>query len=248
MQCKLCGKDRKLVKAHIIPRCFFEIAKFQGKSPAIISSSENFSPLRRRIGIYDQNILCRECEDKFQKCDDYACKLLLHGRGNAPKLYDSDSSEVAYVYPEINYHLVKQFFLAVLLRADLSTDYFFQHVKLGPYRQKLIEYFSGSRPLREGDFSLYVFYYPEIKSGPLIVPPDRMLVSDIRFYHFHLGRLGFCIKVDRRPAPKYLGEILLRKGHPLVVIAQQLGGTQLHEIITGMLNNQRNEAYFSTRP
>ena len=246
MKCKLCEKEKKLVKAHVIPRCFFEIAKFQGKSPAIISTSENFAPLRRRIGVYDPSILCRDCEDKFQECDDYACKLLLQDRENAGKLYDSNKSEAAYVYSEIKNELLRKFFLAVLLRAELSTDFFFQHVKLGPYRQRLIQYFNGKLPLSDKDFSVFTFYYPEIKGGPLIVPPDRMQVSDIRFYHFHLGRVGYCIKVDRRPCPNYLEEILLRKSKPLIVIARQFSGTQLHGIVSGMVSNRRNEAYFAT--
>lgn len=245
MKCTLCGEEAKLVKAHIIPRCFYEIPKIQEKSSAIISTSETFSPRWRKIGIYDPKILCQDCEDKFKLCDDYACKLLLHGRDKSSKLYGSDGLEAAYVYSESNYDLLRQFFLGVLIRAELTADFFFQHVSLGPYRQQLIDYFHGRRPLGDKDFSVFIFYYADFNVGPLIVPPNRMQISDIKFYHFHLGRIGYCIKVDRRPCPKYLEPTLLRKGKPLVVIAKQFNGTQLHSVISDIVNNRRNNSYFA---
>lgn len=245
MKCKLCGKEKKLIRAHVIPRCFFEIVSSQVQSPAIISTSEGFRPLRRRIGVYDKNILCRDCEDKFQNCDNYACSTLLRGRENATSMYDSNGVEAVYLYPENDYELLRQFFLSVLLRAELSSDFFFQHVKLGPYREKLRKYFNGTLSISENDFSVFTFYYPELNSGPLLVPPNKMLISGIRFYHFHLGRVGFCIKVDRRPCPRNLEPMLLRRGRPLSVFAKQFNGTHLHEIVIDMLNNPRNAEYFA---
>lgn len=245
MICKLCGKDKKLVKAHIIPKSFYEVKTYGKKTPSLLSNSQSFNPIRRPVGIYDEEILCGDCEGKFDKCDDYAFKKLILERESAQVIVDSNGDEFALMQKEYNYKLIREFILSLLLRAELTTDFFFQHVKLGPYRRKLIDYFNGKYILNGNMFSTYFFYYKEIKSGPLIVPPGKMNISDINFYHFHLGRLGFCIKVDNRSAPKYLDKILIKSNHPLIIVRKNFEGSQLHKIALSFLDNPKNEEYFA---
>lgn len=245
MKCKLCGQDTTLVKAHVIPRCFYEVETFGKHGPSLVSDSPQFSPIKRRIGIYDPRMLCGNCEEDFGHPDDYGCSLLVKQRRDARKVYGSSGVEIAYVYETYDYALLKDFFLSVLLRAELTNDFFFQHVRLGPYRQKLVNYFNRHSPLCEEDFPIFLFYHKEITSGPLIVPPDVMTISGTKFYHFHLGRCGFCVKVDKRPAPTFLAPILLSKNRPLVVVSYKFTGTQIHDVVSKLVNNPNNRKYFS---
>ena len=78
MNCKGCGEDKKLIKAHIIPEAFFMGLRFgNDEVPLIISGKSGEHPKRSPIGEYDKNILCHDCEGVFQKLDDYGARVLL---------------------------------------------------------------------------------------------------------------------------------------------------------------------------
>jgi hypothetical protein len=76
MICKLCGKDEKLIKAHIIPESLWPHRK-QGGKQIVYSSIHKYYPKRSPKGIYDTKILCEHCEKQFSPWDDYAQSLLL---------------------------------------------------------------------------------------------------------------------------------------------------------------------------
>lgn len=57
--CRLCGRSRKLIKAHAIPEAFFRAARGgEPESPLLVSAGD--FPRRATIGIYGQGILCSE--------------------------------------------------------------------------------------------------------------------------------------------------------------------------------------------
>ena len=62
MICKLCGADRKLIKAHVIPAAFFEK---NGNDSAFESFLYTFDltthSKRLPAGIYDKELLCNDC-------------------------------------------------------------------------------------------------------------------------------------------------------------------------------------------
>ena len=61
MECKFCLKDKKLIDAHIIPRCFYEAMRDQGDNRPfqLLSNIKNEHSQKLWIGSYDKNILCR---------------------------------------------------------------------------------------------------------------------------------------------------------------------------------------------
>jgi hypothetical protein len=75
--CKLCQQEvTALVKAHVIPRSFFEIDP-RLAAPRLITNSKGIYPKKIPVGVYDRTIVCGECEKRFSDCDDYAARLLL---------------------------------------------------------------------------------------------------------------------------------------------------------------------------
>jgi hypothetical protein len=78
VKCKGCGNHfDKLIKAHIIPKAFFNLLQFNGKSAKQISDKEGEYDRKVPKGVYDCEILCRSCEDAFLELDDYGSKILL---------------------------------------------------------------------------------------------------------------------------------------------------------------------------
>lgn len=86
--CNWCGESKKLIDAHIVPRAFYP------KTTDIrISSLESERESRSRKGIYDQTILCRECDSHFGKFDDYAARVLRP----APRRKDLLRNEAGFI-------------------------------------------------------------------------------------------------------------------------------------------------------
>jgi hypothetical protein len=72
---KGCYRDVKLIKAHAIPEAFFVGLRHEQNPPRIITDNSGVFPKKAPIGVYDNGILCRDCEDRFQNVDDYGQKL-----------------------------------------------------------------------------------------------------------------------------------------------------------------------------
>jgi hypothetical protein len=195
--CKYCGRLKTLVKSHIIPRSLCDINSF---------------------GICDDELFCKACEDKFMIYDAYAFKIL-NEQGSCRKILHGGHGQVLGAYYEsYDYNKLKLFFMSVLLRAGLSSIFFFKHVKIGPYLGLLKQALDAGKAPAANDFSVFLAYYDEIKKGPVMFPPAQQKIEKIRFYHFHIGHGIFYIKVDRRDTPRELEPIILQPGGRLFLM------------------------------
>jgi hypothetical protein len=82
--CKLCGSEADLIKAHVIPKRFWEIDETRPR-PRIVTNIKGIYPKRIPIGVYDQTIVCENCERGFGDYDSYAADLFSTGRTNLRK-------------------------------------------------------------------------------------------------------------------------------------------------------------------
>jgi hypothetical protein len=216
--CKYCGRLKTLVKSHIIPRSLCDI-----------NSS----------GICDDELFCKDCEDKFMIYDAYAFKLL-HEQGSHRKPWCDGQREILGVYYETyDYTKLKLFFMSVLLRAGLSSVFFFKHVKIGPYIGLLKEALDAGQAPAANDFAVFLAYYDEIKKGPVMFPPAQQKIGKIKFYHFHIGHVVFYIKVDRRDPPAALQPIILRPGGRLFLMKLAPKRATESDILKGIERSHR---------
>jgi hypothetical protein len=76
--CRLCDQTKRLIKAHIIPRKFFEGIKDTEKYAVQINANKALkeSGTFYQAGVYDTEILCEECERRFSDLDGYGWKIL----------------------------------------------------------------------------------------------------------------------------------------------------------------------------
>ncbi|MCD6671175.1 hypothetical protein LT068_19635, partial [Vibrio cholerae] len=79
-----------MIKAHIIPEFFFVSMKSGNKPLKVITNILGVYPKKAPIGIYDRNILCSECENRFQKIDDYALRILIAEEDKQIPVYNDD--------------------------------------------------------------------------------------------------------------------------------------------------------------
>lgn len=227
-QCRLCGKTKKLANAHLIPEAFFrELRNADVKIPTLVTKTPNTFPKKSPVGIYDQEILCSDCELKFTLVDDYGVQILLK------RLYDLfrpivyDNQIVGYQANNINQDLLLRFLVATLWRASVSKQVFFDRVDLGhlePLAKQTIlnpdnpipKQFSAvlSRWLIDKD----CFY----ASRGLMVNPFREKLDGVNFYRFYFGEIVADIKADTRPLPESLRTNALLEQTSVTLITREL--------------------------
>ena len=81
--CLFCGRDRKLIAAHIIPRGFYPSPTEEG-TPRLVTNTEGTWPKKSPTGVYDEEILCAECDGYLGTFDQHALEKLLNTTAKTP--------------------------------------------------------------------------------------------------------------------------------------------------------------------
>ena len=220
MHCKLCGKDKKLVRAHIIPKSLWK-PLFNDEQPSqLFSTASTADDKKSPVGVYDTGIVCAHCESIFSPWDEYAQKLLLADPSEKNYLIEN-GQRIAYVETAIDYAKLKLFFISLLWKAAVSNHYFFSRVNVGPFEPQLRRMILKGDPGDPDTFSIMVAK-SEDSLGTIVLNPHPERWRDINYYRFYLAGYMAYIKVDRRPAPDGMGEIALNPEKPLVIILREL--------------------------
>lgn len=229
MNCKLCGKEKKAAKSHVIPEAFFREIRMDDKKLMLRADYPDALPKSTPIGVYDQTILCHECEAKFNRYDDYGIRVLAKEQNKffvaAKRPNGADALQAAGV----DANLLLGFLASVLWRASVSTHIFYTRVSLGPFEEILRRYIDSSE--KETPNFLDAFFYKWIppKESPFvaktILDPAPTKLHGINLYKLYLGDFIAIIKVDSRSLPIALNEALLSKTDDFVVSLQDM-----HEI------------------
>lgn len=200
MICRGCEKEKKLIKAHIIPESFFRGLRGGEIAPQIHSTTEGVHPKRSPIGIYDKEILCHECEQKFQELDDYGNHVLIEREADLEPL--TRGSKIAgYRIRSINNDKLKLFFLSILWRASISNHYFFSKVALNRLENSLKNLIWNSDPGGPHDFSFVLAKFEGDGIGRTILDPHQERWFGIRYYRFYLYGYVLYIKADSQKTP-----------------------------------------------
>jgi hypothetical protein len=247
MICKLCRKDEKLIKAHIIPESLWPHRKHGGKQIVYSSLPKNYSK-RSPKGIYDNTILCGNCERIFSPWDDYAQSLILQNIKNKNYIIE-DGIKVCLVIEDFDYSKLKLFFISLIWRASVSSHEFFREVKANNFENQLKKMIIESDPGNEDSFSVSLARWSDhdIESGigRGILSPWRRRFSGINFYNFYFA-FGFLatIKVDRRPVPHQLRHSILNPNTPLYVYILQFSKSKEIKHIHKISDSQKIKNLF----
>lgn len=213
-KCKLCHQERGFVKAHIIPRSFYkEITTPAGK---LIDASLHYST-KTRTGIYDEHLVCAECEDRFKIWDDYGFRLLCQEYVNEHYVVDRAGERIAYTFDTVEYDKLKLFFVSVLWRASATTQHFFEGIALGPHENVLREMILAANPGEPNDYSVVVERFIDEEGRKVLFPPCRRRFPDLNVVVLSMAGYRIYIKVDKRPPPRPFEERMLKRDQPLHV-------------------------------
>lgn len=214
--CQLCGLQRALIKAHIIPKSFIEYSKLGDARPSWIYS-EGAYPQRTQNGIYDMELVCRACENIFSRLDDYGakillpefpddkCEMLLNGRG----LYRGNA---------FDYAKLKLFILSVLWRASATKHPFYAGISLGPHEKQIADMVKANNPGKPEQYSVILSRFTDPSGHICVTKPRRKRLPNGRTVNIlYFGGYKIRVLVDSQEAPPEMGPFVLRPDLPLVV-------------------------------
>lgn len=147
--CRFCGQEKKLIKAHIIPKCFYLGLKENDKYLGINSKTCKY--VIQQQGGYDSNILCGDCDNHILgEFDKEGYRILLGDfskykyiqRYQQYRIYQLDNTD-------FDYDKFNKFFISILWRASISKLQEWSHVNLGGYERKAFEIIKGERDYNE---------------------------------------------------------------------------------------------------
>lgn len=234
-ECKYCGNNNKLVDAHIIPESFFRDVDIDRSGLRIYSSKSSVYPKRAPIGIYDKNILCQECEKKFDTFDDYAARVLLQGELKREAI-DDEEGNLGYYIHDLDYRRFKMFCISTLWRAAISKNEFFNYISLGKHFSQLDEMVKKLEPGLPNDFSVTIC--EELFPGNKVVMIKgyaTRLFDGLRFYAIPMGRFILSIKVDQQNVDDINNNLILKPSAPLAVVKMHMKGSKHENIIREIL-------------
>lgn len=219
MLCRFCGKDRKLIKAHIVPEGFFKIFPQDAGVTRLYSNAPGTYPKRAPVGIYDRTILCQECDNRFSPWDQHAQDVLLRGFSE-DSVIRHESQTVGWLIRDFDYGRLKLFFLALLWRASVSNERFFRRIEIGPFERTLKQMIEQGDPGSPESFAVMLARFDSEPYALAIMDPHPERYEGINYCRFYLGGFVAYIKVDGRSSPSTFVGLAIREDAPIVVVAR----------------------------
>ncbi|WP_286261992.1 hypothetical protein [Thalassotalea atypica] len=218
--CKGCGENKKLIKAHIIPKSFYMDLRANANHLNIVPSNVGERQSRSNIGDYDTNILCKDCDTIMEKYDDYGKKLLLDQRDSFIE-HERNGQLLGWEVHNFDYLKLKLFFLSILWRASISSRPFFRRVSLAQYEDKLKELIWNEQDDDNHTFGCVVAkFLPANIEGveKSILDPDKTTLEGRNYYRFYFGGYNIWIRVDERGVPAQFKHAEIKNGGSLKVV------------------------------
>ena len=123
MKCKLCLKEKKLVKAHIIPDCLYkDLAVGNEKRFASGRVMKKVSTKIIQSGPWDREILCKECDTKIlSSLENYFKEHFYDRLKNELKKRTFVSVVIEpYVIEDVDLSKIKLFLLSLIWRSSVE--------------------------------------------------------------------------------------------------------------------------------
>jgi len=220
MICKLTKKEGTPIKAHIIPKCFFEIDPNEKGVTKLLSNTSYSFPKKTPNGIYDQSIVIDEGEKLFSKWDDYASNIFLKESEQYEKITHK-GKEIAFQRKEYNYSLLKLFALSVLWRASVSSHYFFNKINLGPHEEPIRQALLDNTPNDTDWYSVAFAVWSDRNKSPGFMNPHKTRFNGINYYILYFSRYIMYIKIDKRIATDSMKSVQLMENSPLLLVTRE---------------------------
>lgn len=242
--CRLCLAEKKLIEAHLVPKCMYEL---DGQQPlAIVGVKEGSRPERSQIGIYDSGILCAECDNFLGKLDCHACEVLVENNlqvANASdgKAIDRNGDVVCYSVDKAEPEQMAKFVLSVFWRCHHSDRKEASRVDLGPHEALVREVLLGSVSIFETPYTVHIEYNSDFQ---MVMILGRNRQEGINLNTFYSKKFGFHLKTDQKPHEEHFRLLCLEKERPVFAMNIKKLQTRFGRLVA--LGMKKNFSKFGT--
>lgn len=189
---------------------------------------------RAPIGVYDKDILCHDCEQRFQDIDNYGQKILLQDPIEEIK---RNGVVVYYKISKVDYKLTKLFFISILWRASISSHVYYSKVDLGKFESIAKNHIWDRNPGKPDEFSFILARFTNEKYGTAMLNPHRTRCKTLNYYIFYLYGYVLYIKVDSRETPEQFRPVTLKADQDLFVIGRDVSQSKELKIMYDIINH-----------
>ncbi|MBD5402323.1 hypothetical protein HDR58_05935 [bacterium] len=158
--CKFCGKEAKLIKAHIIPRKFY--LDYKNEKYMLVNELTGKFQIRQS-GTHDNSILCESCDSKILGVFEKEGYRVLFDEIYKHVAYKDDKTIVYHLTSDsYDYNKLRKFFISILWRASISSLPDFSHIQLGKYEGKAFEVLCNKNSHKHL-LKIYIYKFPKHK-------------------------------------------------------------------------------------
>ena len=218
--CKLCNGNKKLIKAHIIPRSFTLQTKGDSKQLLEARRHDKMAVHFNQNGFWDDSILCGDCDNGFSVWDEYGFNVL----GSPPDITALSKDQTAFILRGIDYKLLKLFILSLLWRASVTTHPFFVKIRLGVRENAIAQMLRNQNPGVNNDFPIVLvrLIVPEALRNSILAPRLQRTPEGILVNQLFLPSAKVMIKTSTGPFPNQLNDYVLRPCSPVSMLRMPL--------------------------
>lgn len=226
--CKYCGQDTKLIKAHIIPRSFYPESHKNG-SAISVPSGKGSHIKRIPIGFYDANILCAPCDQKLGRIEEKAFAQMVNGQrvsiveGHAVEYQNADND------------VVRLFACALVWKSSISGHEAFERLECGPYEAKLLEVLRGEKEHPEIDAFVGEFD----TDWPPFLSPYRLKLEGVNFVKLYAARFVIHLKLDQQAMPATFIELCLSRSNIVRTLLLEWRTSKERELMIKIVRNAK---------
>lgn len=204
--CKLCLQEKLLCnKSHILPKHSYKILKDDGYCLYIDQkTANNESKQKDYSGVFESNILCEHCEQNIlSNYEKYGYSLIYcNNLKNISKVMSDN--KIIINGSGYNYLKIKLYFLAILWKSSISSNKFFDEVKLSnDVEEKIRLMLLNGEPGEESDFPVFISA-PHLNNNKefdardifITRSPIKKQVKNIDIYDFLLTGQNICFIIE----------------------------------------------------
>lgn len=207
--CKLCQEEKLGAKSHVIANGFLRPILDRSGVVATVPANEPSRGSERQSGVWDSELLCRDCESRFAPIDRVGIELLRDKRG----LSRRDPHENVVWVRGISGHRFRTFALFTLWRCLASGRPEFASADDPTLQEQLRQRLITEEPRSAANYPVLLIRYTgsatvRTTDGATHVIDQRLVLAGVggprlflerRCYDIHLGEHALYIAVDDCP-------------------------------------------------
>jgi hypothetical protein len=215
-QCKLCLKNKKLSKSHIIPEFMYK-RLYDNNHKFYEVDKNNQRPIIKQKGIREK-LLCEDCEKIFQKSEDYFSKILDKNFQNLTQRLETYYDVFNLMFVEgFDYQKTSHFFLSMVWRCIISSLPMFKDCNSIGFEENIRKILLSNGKISNEQFPIVMSALNSItKNNRLIAAPIIITttIENIEYKYWRINTGNFIFQVwlsDKNiEYPKYVDFVKLK--------------------------------------